>query len=91
MGASCWNWDGDPTELRGWNISGVKCTLNSQDFTVTFSRGHIPGSQIFVLRAVSEHHPCLGLEQVGLKGTGCTVREMGEVWELSNPRRDLRS
>lgn len=36
MGASCWNqmeswnWDGDPkgnAEFRGWNASGVKCTL----------------------------------------------------------------
>lgn len=36
VGASCWkrleswNWDGDPTgnaQLRGWNVSGVKCTL----------------------------------------------------------------
>lgn len=35
-----WNWDGDPTgnaQLRGWNVSGVKCTLKFPVF-----HSHLP-------------------------------------------------
>lgn len=110
MGASCWkrqgswSWDSDPTgnvELRGWNVSGVKCTLKFPAVHSDLLQRPHPrkpklragGCELSIIPVGMEQGPVGAAPAVSGAGAGGAeghwMHSQG-VWELSSPGRDLR-